>query len=552
MPSKAFLYAHALISLKPSQIYWYLLRRGFKVGERCRLSTDFTPAARDVTQATAFLPYPMQSESEEHFRFLNRSKHFEQGMPAWQNPDMSRLWSYNLHYFDYLQDPALSTARKQAIVCDWIDRNPQGSLTAWEPYTVSLRIVNWVKYLIAEPALADAAVLKSLAGQARWMRHNLELHILANHLFKNIKSLIFAGHYFAEGEAVRWFESGCQLLSRELNEQQLGDGGHYERSPMYHAIFLEDLLDILNFCEAALPADLASRLRNKAIAAAVFLRDLRHSNGDFPLFNDAAFGIAPDTSSLLDYAGRVLGASAFQTAARYEFPESGYYILGHEDARLIIDCGETGPRYQPGHTHCDTLSYELSIGEQTVVVDTGTLNYESGPERRHDRSTAAHNTVVVDEEEQSEVWGLFRVARRAAPLGVEFNRSSGSSHFRGSHDGYLRLRPAVTHTRGVKFDGHGWAVVDELDGQGEHTLDSFIHFHPKLSASLSGRVVTLRSEGGTVLASVNIAGPGDVMLEPAVYHPRFGIELQNRRLRIRYQGPLPATLSYRIDPGAGD
>ncbi|MDO6461361.1 alginate lyase family protein [Granulosicoccaceae sp. 1_MG-2023] len=553
MPSKAFLYAHAMVSLRPSQILWYLLRRGLKVGEGCSTETDFAPVPAGQQPHSAFLTYPMGAAAPDGFCFLNREKRFDGGIPRWQNPDMPRLWSYNLHYFDYLQDPALPVARKQAIIEDWIAENPQGTVTAWEPYTASLRIVNWIKFLTQEPAAAGTPVLTSLAGQGRWMRHNLELHILANHFFKNIKALLFAGCYFGHGEALEWFQRGCRDLSRELDEQQLSDGGHYERSPMYHAIFLEDLLDILNYCGPALADPLRRKLQRAAVSAAVFLRDLRHPNGDFPLFNDAAFGIAPDTQQLLAYAQDLLGdALSGQHEVRTAFAESGYFLLGNEQGRMIIDCGETGPRYQPGHTHCDTLSYELSIGGQTVVVDTGTLNYEPGDARKHDRSTAAHNTVVVDGQEQSEVWGLFRVARRASPTMVRFDADSRHAHFCGSHDGYRRLKQAVTHQREVSFDGHSWTLSDLLSGEGEHTLDSYIHFHPALTASLSADEVTLQDGQGRPVARLHITGPADVMLEPSVYHPRFGIEQANQRLHLHYRGPLPATLGYRITPATGN
>ena len=37
-------------------------------------------------------------------------------------------------------------------------------------------------------------------------------------------------------------EQGLKLLNAELEEQILPDGGHYERTPMYHALVFEDLL----------------------------------------------------------------------------------------------------------------------------------------------------------------------------------------------------------------------------------------------------------------------------------------------------------------------
>jgi len=51
---------------------------------------------------------------------------------------------------------------------------------------------------------------------------------------------------FRGDEAEEWLGKGLSILAREVPEQVLDDGGHFERSPMYHSIILEDLLDLLN------------------------------------------------------------------------------------------------------------------------------------------------------------------------------------------------------------------------------------------------------------------------------------------------------------------
>ncbi len=87
--------------------------------------------------------------------------------------------------------------------------------------------------------------LDSLAVQVRFLRKRLEVHLLGNHLFANAKALVFAGLYFSGDEAEEWLQKGLSILEREVPEQVLGDGGHFERSPMYHSIILEDLLDLV-------------------------------------------------------------------------------------------------------------------------------------------------------------------------------------------------------------------------------------------------------------------------------------------------------------------
>jgi uncharacterized heparinase superfamily protein len=98
---------------------------------------------------------------------------------------------------------------------------------------------------VLEPAWLD-----SLAVQVRWLRRRLEWHLLSNHLFANAKALMFGGAFFDGPEAGDWREGGLRILAREVPEQVLPDGGHFERSPMYHAILLEDMLDLLNLSRA--------------------------------------------------------------------------------------------------------------------------------------------------------------------------------------------------------------------------------------------------------------------------------------------------------------
>lgn len=551
MKQKLFYYLYALYSLKPSQVYWYVIRRVLAKGKTVVLEEQLS--IPDMKQRAVFLDYPMFADGDWAFRFLNRRYCFEEKSIDWTVRDMPRLWQYNLHYFDYLQDPALTDDIKDFLIEDWIQKNPIGTVTAWEPYTASLRIVNWIKYLQSKDADdVSPAVVRSLSLQSYWLSENLELHILANHFFKNIKALVFAGRFFEGKMADEWLAKGESLLLGQIDEQLLHDGGHYERSPMYHCIFVEDLIDLSLFSgRRAASSKVVSRVLAAVEKSALFMRDLRLPDKQFPLFNDAAFGICPEPETLLDYAGRVLEVD-LRDEDKYpvgsRFDQTGYFVLGTEQHRMIIDCGETGPRYQPGHTHCDTLSYELSHGQQRVIVDTGTLNYEAGAARRYDRSTAAHNTVMIDGVNQSEVWGLFRVARRASPLTASLQSTdNGGLHFTGSHDGYKRLSSAVVHQRDVLFDGkRSWTIKDSITGQGEHRVESFVHLHPnivveeleaqKLGLMLNGKQIGVMSLLDNVSYDVS----------NAVYHPEFGVEHANKVVRLFYQGKLPVSLDYSL------
>lgn len=124
-----------------------------------------------------------------------------------------------------------------------------GAGNGWEAYPLSLRIANWVKWALCGGELSERAV-ESLVLQARYLARSVEYHLLGNHLFANAKALVFAGAFFAGREAEGWLRRGLAILEREVGEQVLADGGHFERSPMYHALILEDVLDLLNLAGA--------------------------------------------------------------------------------------------------------------------------------------------------------------------------------------------------------------------------------------------------------------------------------------------------------------
>lgn len=551
LQQKLYHYGYAAFTLKPSQIYWYALRRGLKDRKRY----DFTvaqPLHADVGSCE-FLAYTMGASQPQHFRFLNRERAYDLDQMDWSADEMPRLWRYNLHYFDYLQDTALSDDDKRQLMTDWVRQNPVGSVTAWEPYTLSLRVVNWIKFLLTQDdAAITPDILGSLSQQVDWLTKNLEWHILANHLFKNLKALVFAGCCL-DGEAAKsWWASAEKHTLKQLDEQTLSDGGHYERSPMYHCLFLEDLLDMLQLVQRRSPDSVfAKRLRERATAAALFLRDITLPGGNIPLFNDAAFGIAPAPRVLMDYANRVLNDDLDDTRHHPEhqaFLDSGYFVLGDGADRMVIDCGETGPRYQPGHTHCDTLSFELTVAGAPLIVNSGTYDYEPGPRRTFDRSTQAHNTVRVDQQEQSEVWGLFRVARRARPVTacLETTRD-GTIAFLGAHDGYQRLSSAVSHQRAVTCSpGKSWRVLDTLNGAGKHTLESFIHLHPDVHLTTHDQRLILTAPDGHTLAEITVIGEVEVVVSESVYHPEFGVELPNTEICLRMQTSLPVSFGYEI------
>lgn len=482
------------------------------------------------------------------FRFLDETRTLADP-DNWNRPDWDKLWLYNLHYFDDLNAEGAGERREwhRALVARWIASNPPGHGNGWEPYPLSLRIVNWIQWILAGyPPQSDW--LDSLAMQARYLARRLEWHLLGNHLFANAKALVHAGLFFTGPEAERWLIAGLRVLDRQLSEQIFPDGGHFERSPMYHAIILKDVLDLLNLEEVykgRVGVSRTEQWRDAASRMLDWLRAMTHPDGGIAFFNDAAFGIAPTLAELADYARRLgifapvaAPSEAEGSTAPPRFtllPDSGYARLQTGPAVLLADVGMIGPDYLPGHAHADTLSFELSLFGQRVVVDSGTSCYGTGRERQRQRGTAAHNTVTVDGQDSSEVWGGFRVARRARPLNWRRGETADGGWIECAHDGYQRLPGRVTHWRRWTLNSTSLRIEDRLDGRYREAI-ARLHLHPTIRVGLGGAANGWLELPDGRRPCWNVENGGGVRLVPTTWHPRFGVSEANVRLEIICNG----------------
>lgn len=457
---------------------------------------------------------------------------------GWDAAHIELLWRYNQHYFDDLNADAAARRATwhQALVQRWVDANPVGQGTGWAPYPLSLRIVNWIKWF-AGGAAPEPAWLHSLAVQARWLSRKLEWHLLGNHLFANAKALTMAGLFFEGDEAGQWLAQGLSILERELPEQILDDGGQFERSPMYHALALEDLLDLLNMLTAAGGhAALQLDLRTRCAGMLRWLRCLTHPDGCLAAFNDTAEGIAPSNAELERLAA-ALGVEAAWPARDAVTPlqPSGYLRLSCGPALALLDVAPVGPDYLPGHAHADTLSFELSLGRRRVVVNRGTSVYGSGPRRLLERGTAAHSTLQLGGHDSSEVWSGFRVGRRARPLALHIQ----GFEVQAAHDGYRHLAGRPTHRRRWRLEQQQLRVQDLLEGAAEPAVARY-HLAPGLELRAEAADTWCVHDGLTRVARVVIeAGHGGS--EPWLHAQRFGTLVPATTLVVRLDGAQACT-----------
>lgn len=518
--------------------------------------------------STPLIKYDQQLSDLQNsrFTFLNRSLVLD---PLdWNQRYDSHLWNYQLHYFDFAIWGAEALARRgddrgwqccRALIKSWVEQAHVGRSDGWDAYPLSLRVVNWIYAyaLVAENESKDFLTpwRASIFRQASFLYRHLEHHLLANHLLKNAKALVIAGLFFENKD---WLSEGEYLLWREFEEQVLPDGGHYERSPMYHAQALADFLEAYALLVAFDQMPPSENTEAKLRAMAGFLRSLSYPDGRLALFNDSANAQAAGTQALLEAATRVTGWTG--EFSRLVFPHTGYYVWESPDEsspnweKIIVDAGDPSVAYNAAHAHCDLLSYELWLDGQPFIVDSGVHGYGGDKFREYCRSTRAHNTVMFDAKEQLEVWGTFRMARRATMISAATSGDEQSWNFRGA---FARYDGSVLHERRIHRSTDGnWTIAD-IARQGEITsATSFVHLHPNVEAKRTGSMAVLcrhhdhqvliepfTDGGATICTQITTGGEEPIQ---GWYFPEFGIAQPSATIQFHYQVGCGHAFGYRI------
>ena len=530
--SSVSLFFHTIRYLRPSQILGRLWFKLYSPSIKPIAAPELRPAMRTL------YPVCLSQQSilgADRFIFLNLEGSLSDAR-SWNDSGKDKLWLYNLHYFDDLNAEAANDRVDwhRGLIQRWIEENPPAIGNGWESYPLSLRIVNWIKWSVRGNDM-EHNWLDSLATQARYLRKRLEYHLLGNHLFANAKALVFAGLFFSGNEAKEWLVKGLAVLRHELSEQVLGDGGHFERSPMYHAIILEDVLDLINILRVyeAEPA-LQGQLAENATKMLGWLNTMCHPDGEFGFFNDTALGVAPTLSDLGDYAER-LGLAREKAASDdlVHLGPSGYIRVQQDELVALLDVGEIGPDYLPGHAHADTLSFELSLFDQRLIVNSGISCYGVSEERLRQRSTTSHTTVEINGENSSEVWSGFRVARRARPSGLKVSGTENRIYVSCAHDGYTRLQGSPIHQRTWKFGGGRLEVCDIIERKFNRAVARY-YFHPDVKVlyipgDLQGELELRTGQ----MVEWSVTG-GEVSVEKAGWHPGFGLSVPNQCVSVEF------------------
>lgn len=534
--SKLRLYITTALHLKPSQIAYRIWR---KLGGKTCLRIGYVPSPKESDAEISRIPvlpeldfdltflsrFDVDSIIEDRIELLHHEETVD-WRTSWHEPLSTPLWRFNLHYCEYLLPLAkayLDTGstryldKGKAIIRSWIDSctRARGGV-AWDPYVISMRIVNWLAFygelcvdLNQDGGFVDA-FNRSLVEQFIHLSQNLEKDLLANHYLENLKALVILSCYFGDE---RTLDLALLKLCEQVDEQILPDGMHFELSPMYHKVILEDLLRVAT-CLATHGRDvneLVKRLRLQGMCDCLW--SLERNVDRTPLFNDSGDNVAKSRDALLHCVHVRFGVDPVY---HNHLPDAGYAILERRTksgvVKLIFDAGCPGPSYAMGHAHCDALSFECFIDGAPWIVNGGTYAYQD-ESRLEFKSTLLHSTVKVDDMEQHECWAPFRVARfSSARLALcDGCRAEGELVQKGS---------GAIAKRFVELGATGLLVRDEVDS-GHDIAESFVF----------------------ATAAFDIVGDCDLV----AHAPEFGsMQISRRIVMAKHSGLQEITIPYPV------
>jgi len=416
---------------------------------------------------------------------------------GWAEAGGSASLRAQAHGFTWLRDlRALGTdgarLRARALVAEWIAQG-SGDPVSRRPDVAGARIAAWLGHYDFFAASAEDAFRQRLMGRlvtdARWLAAMLPGEEIDGRALTALKGLIAAAVALPDHAA--FLTRALRQLAQEIGRQVLPDGCHAERSPAAQLQALQDLTEIralLHAAQASPPASLGVAIERMAPA----LRALRHGDGGLVLFN----GAREEPASLIDL---VLGQAGRGGRAPAGLAEGGFHRLQAGRSVVIVDAGAPP---QPGLdrlAHAGTLSMEMSVGRDRLIVNCGASPAASGEWRDASRSTAAHSTLAVGDMNSSELKPVG-LGRRPERVEVQRQEANGAHWLEASHDGY-RKPFGVVHRRRLYMADSGEDVrgEDALEGDVARAYTLRFHLHPAVAAAVQqeGEAVLLRVASGS-------------------------------------------------------
>ncbi len=455
------------------------------------------------------------------FSFLNKEKKF-QSVIDWNFAEYGQLWNIRLNSLEYLSHLDISADIGKVVLLDFI-RDIKQNRTRYDSHCASLRIINVIKFC-SRYQIDIPEVNAFVFSQALYVRKNSEVHLSNNHLLENGFAMLFASHFFGHEKL---FHYSSKVLLKALDKQILADGAHFELCPMYHLWVVNRLLECLQILRRSSfkVKSVLEVLEKKVSAMLGWIMQMQFGNGSLPAVNDSSEGYGPSINAILKIASDI----GLKTSG-YALKESGFRKFKNRNFEMLVDVNGLTPPEAPGHSHADTFHFILHVFGDPLIIDTGVSTYEPSKLRMHERSTLAHNTVVVNDLNQSEIYGIFRAGRRA-----KVNLAKCSSHeLEASHNGYQHL--GIKHTRTFTFEQDKIVITDKISGKLPEKCSAYLHIDKK------NRLVKKENELISKFVNIQFSNSSNIEVKENYYAVAFGKQLPCYVVKIDFSGELVTTI----------
>ena len=522
---------------------------------------------------------------------------------AGNNSDIKLVWELNrFHQALWLGKAYWMTHNEEhartfrSLVEEWIEQNPIGQGPNWfNAMEAAIRACNWIGgyYFFCESKSLShefwTLFLKSLTAHGLFIESHLEYSKRnGNHLLSDIVGLITLGMFFRSAEfGRRWLTKGTEILQEEMEHQAYADGVNYEKSIGYHRFVLELMYTASILCRKN-NISLGESFNHRLERMFEFTLAYTRPDGSVPNVGDGDDGRLFRFSAREDFndhrhalsigsilfkrpdfraaAGPfhqdalwLLGTEGFEEYQRLKgdlpatgsrsFTDGGFYIMRSSDAVVFADVGDLGMRGRGGHGHNDTLSFELWCDGSALICDSGTFVYTADIKARNEfRSTAAHNTVVVDGTELAEFSSLWAVRTdETDPRVLTWSTGPDKDILEAEHSAYMRLPSHIMHRRRFEFTKGSFSltITDRLEGTGSHSAESYIHFAPGVSLRLASPQKAIARKGNTEY--IVSASAGEFSVVESWYSKSYGVREKNQTLRLSLAAILPIEIATRIE-----
>ena len=483
-------------------------------------------------------------------------------------------------------------------VTDWTEHNPPKFGVNWAcTMDVAIRACNWLlawEFFRDSSSISNEFIIKffkSLLQHGRHIKNNLEYSetLASNHYLSDIVGLVYLGVLIPEfKESKKWKNFGTEELKKEMKKQVDSDGVDFEASTCYHRLVLElffyaTFLVIINdknfnednFMEVGNEIFGEEHLQRLYKTFEFILYVLKpngrmlqigdNDNGRLHIFTNREvldmrylltlgaiffkelkfkvreFGFCEEALWIFGEKGykiwQDLEENCLANIGSRAFPDAGWYVMRDDKNYMFISCGSNGQNGNGGHCHNDKLSFELCVDGKDIIVDPGTYVYTSHPEWRNKfRSTAYHNTVVLDGQEQNRFdkksESLFEMRNDAVAKCLKWETNDEMNIFIGEHYGCKRFSQPVIHKREIKYykKDKKWEIIDKFRGEGKHNLEWNLILSPEFKGNLSISSEKLQWHK-----------------EPAFYSSEYGIITKTEKLTSKLKTTIPVEVRFWIE-----